>query len=182
MGFAPLFTEPRCAAVFFCRRSSPRECACFQEFISGAMERRMRRSRPQAWLMRFQPQWSIGILRRTAYPTDDCWELVARRGARCAKPMEKSRSVAKEFCCSPCCFQTGYCQKVLEAIPIGARLTGLYAKCPAVFIYLSCRQIQQPFEKAAPTSMDKSREREAPHGLSPLQRAKALFTFLSGRV
>jgi hypothetical protein len=60
---------------------------------------------------------------------DDWWELVAGRRARCAKPMEKSRTVAQEFYCSLCCFQTGYCQKALEAIPCGTMLIGLWAQC-----------------------------------------------------
>lgn len=156
------------AAVFFSVRVCLFSGVHFWGYGKKAVERW---SRPQAWLMLSQPQWSIGILRRTTYPTDDCWELVARRRARCAEPMEKSRSVAKEFCCSPCCFQTGYCQKALEAITSETRLTSLQAKCPAVSIYLSCRQIQQQFEEAAPTSMDKSRDQEAPHGPSSLLEA-----------
>lgn len=107
-------------------------CAYFQEPISGATEGR--REMEQAHLVSLahtlpasKGHWHP---KRTTYPMDDCWELVSGRSARCAEPMEKSRRVAKEFCCSLCCFQTGYCQKAVEAIPCEAiHAHSLQAKC-----------------------------------------------------
>lgn len=106
-------------------------CAYFQEPISGASEEG-RGEMEQAHLVSLAHTLAASVghwhPKGTTYPMDECWELVAGRRARCAEPMEKSRSVAKEFCCSLGCFQTGYCQKVLEAIPCEATLRGLQAK------------------------------------------------------
>ena len=44
---------------------------------------------------------------------------------------------------------------------------------PVAFIYLSCRQIQQLFEKVAPTNTDKPRDQEAPCGSSSPLKAPA---------
>lgn len=63
-------------------------------------------------------KWSPGIQRRTTYPTDDGWELVVRRRARCAEPMEKSSSVAKEFCCSLAAFRQVTTRRIWKPYPV----------------------------------------------------------------
>lgn len=99
VGFVLLFTVSMPATVFFCLRNSACALLCLFPGVHfwgyGEME--------QAHLVSLSHTLPASMghwhPKRTTYPMDDCWELVAGRSTRCAEPVEKSRSVAKEFCC-----------------------------------------------------------------------------------